>query len=160
MTRDRGRAPAAHRRGGARRASSTASARSASTSSSRARRARTRVRFTLETEPKTATDKLLESLGARGWMKRKLNAARCAACAHPRGRGTRRRGAAVARGRRAQACDRLAASPIGSAALAVSGASSRCCSSSSPPSPWRRAATRSPRPSTATPRASTSTSAS
>jgi uncharacterized protein YndB with AHSA1/START domain len=32
----------------------------------------TRVRFTLLTEPKTATDKLLESFGARGWMKRKL----------------------------------------------------------------------------------------
>ena len=32
----------------------------------------TRVRFTLLTEPKTATDKLFESLGVRGWMKRKL----------------------------------------------------------------------------------------
>jgi uncharacterized protein YndB with AHSA1/START domain len=32
----------------------------------------TRVRFTLLTEPKTATDKFMESLGARGWMKRKL----------------------------------------------------------------------------------------
>ena len=32
----------------------------------------TRVRFTLLTEPKTATDKFLESFGARGWMKRKL----------------------------------------------------------------------------------------
>jgi uncharacterized protein YndB with AHSA1/START domain len=32
----------------------------------------TRVRFTLLTEPKTPTDKLLESFGARGWMKRKL----------------------------------------------------------------------------------------
>jgi uncharacterized protein YndB with AHSA1/START domain len=32
----------------------------------------TRVRFTLLTEPKTPTDKFLESFGARGWMKRKL----------------------------------------------------------------------------------------
>ena len=32
----------------------------------------TRVRFTLLTEPKTLTDKFLESFGARGWMKRKL----------------------------------------------------------------------------------------
>lgn len=32
----------------------------------------TRVRFTLQTEPKTLSDKFLESLGARGWMKRKL----------------------------------------------------------------------------------------
>ena len=29
-------------------------------------------RFTLQTEPKTLTDRFLESLGARGWMKRKL----------------------------------------------------------------------------------------
>ena len=28
--------------------------------------------FTLLTEPKTPTDKLLESFGARGWMKRKF----------------------------------------------------------------------------------------
>jgi uncharacterized protein YndB with AHSA1/START domain len=32
----------------------------------------TRVRFTLIVEPKTATDKFLESFGARGWTKRKL----------------------------------------------------------------------------------------
>jgi uncharacterized protein YndB with AHSA1/START domain len=32
----------------------------------------TRVTFTLLTEPKLLTDKLMESLGARGWMKRKL----------------------------------------------------------------------------------------
>jgi uncharacterized protein YndB with AHSA1/START domain len=32
----------------------------------------TRVRFTLFTEPKTPTDKLLASFGARGWTKRKL----------------------------------------------------------------------------------------
>jgi uncharacterized protein YndB with AHSA1/START domain len=32
----------------------------------------TRVRFTLLTEPKTHTDKFLESFGARGWTKRKL----------------------------------------------------------------------------------------
>jgi uncharacterized protein YndB with AHSA1/START domain len=32
----------------------------------------TRVTFTLLTEPKTPTDKFLESFGARGWMKRKL----------------------------------------------------------------------------------------
>ena len=31
----------------------------------------TRVSFTLLTEPKTPTDKFLESFGARGWMKRK-----------------------------------------------------------------------------------------
>lgn len=33
----------------------------------------TRVTFTLLTEPKTLSDKFLESLGARGWMKRKLS---------------------------------------------------------------------------------------
>ena len=32
----------------------------------------TRVRFTLQTESKMATDRFLESLGLRGWMKRKL----------------------------------------------------------------------------------------
>ena len=32
----------------------------------------TRVRFTLQTETKMATDRFLESLGLRGWMKRKL----------------------------------------------------------------------------------------
>jgi uncharacterized protein YndB with AHSA1/START domain len=32
----------------------------------------TRVRFTFQTEPKTATDRLLESLGVRWWTKRKL----------------------------------------------------------------------------------------
>jgi uncharacterized protein YndB with AHSA1/START domain len=32
----------------------------------------TRVTFTLLTEPKTPTDKFLESFGVRGWMKRKL----------------------------------------------------------------------------------------
>jgi uncharacterized protein YndB with AHSA1/START domain len=32
----------------------------------------TRVRFTLLVEPKTLTDRLLQSFGARGWMKRKL----------------------------------------------------------------------------------------
>ena len=31
----------------------------------------TRVRFTLETEPVTLSDRLLEGLGARGWMRRK-----------------------------------------------------------------------------------------
>jgi len=31
----------------------------------------TRVRFTLETEPATFSDRLLESLGARGWLRRK-----------------------------------------------------------------------------------------
>src|SRR5215210_3261104 len=35
----------------------------------------TRVRFTLETEPKFLSDRFLESLGARPWMKRKLNRA-------------------------------------------------------------------------------------
>jgi uncharacterized protein YndB with AHSA1/START domain len=35
----------------------------------------TRVRFTLETEPKMLSDKFLESLGARAWMKRKLGKA-------------------------------------------------------------------------------------
>jgi uncharacterized protein YndB with AHSA1/START domain len=35
----------------------------------------TRVRFTLETEPKLLSDKFLESLGARRWMKRKLGKA-------------------------------------------------------------------------------------
>ena len=33
----------------------------------------TRVTFTLLTEPRTITDRLLESLGARGWTKRKLS---------------------------------------------------------------------------------------
>jgi uncharacterized protein YndB with AHSA1/START domain len=33
----------------------------------------TRVTFTLLTEPKTITDRFLESLGARGWTKRKLS---------------------------------------------------------------------------------------
>jgi uncharacterized protein YndB with AHSA1/START domain len=32
----------------------------------------TRVRFTFESEPKLATDRFLERLGARGWLKRKL----------------------------------------------------------------------------------------
>jgi uncharacterized protein YndB with AHSA1/START domain len=32
----------------------------------------TRVRFTLQTETKMATDRFLESFGLRGWMKRKL----------------------------------------------------------------------------------------
>jgi uncharacterized protein YndB with AHSA1/START domain len=32
----------------------------------------TRVTFTLLTEPKLVTDRLMESFGARGWMKRKL----------------------------------------------------------------------------------------
>jgi hypothetical protein len=31
----------------------------------------TRVEFTFETEPKLLTDRILESLGARGWLKRK-----------------------------------------------------------------------------------------
>jgi uncharacterized protein YndB with AHSA1/START domain len=35
----------------------------------------TRVSYTLETEPKLLSDKLLESLGGRGWMKRKLGKA-------------------------------------------------------------------------------------
>jgi uncharacterized protein YndB with AHSA1/START domain len=35
----------------------------------------TRVRFTLETEPKLPSDKLLEGLGGRAWMKRKLGKA-------------------------------------------------------------------------------------
>jgi hypothetical protein len=30
----------------------------------------TRVRFTLETQPATLSDRLLESLGARGWLRR------------------------------------------------------------------------------------------
>ena len=32
----------------------------------------TRVTFTLQTEPKTLSDRVLESFGARGWMRRKL----------------------------------------------------------------------------------------
>jgi uncharacterized protein YndB with AHSA1/START domain len=35
----------------------------------------TRVRFTLQTEPKTPSDKLMERLGGRAWMKRKLGKA-------------------------------------------------------------------------------------
>ena len=35
----------------------------------------TRVRFTLETEPVTLSDRLLEGLGARAWLKRKNNRA-------------------------------------------------------------------------------------
>jgi uncharacterized protein YndB with AHSA1/START domain len=35
----------------------------------------TRVRFTLQTEPYTFSDRLLESLGARGWMRRKTKRA-------------------------------------------------------------------------------------
>ena len=35
----------------------------------------TRVTFTLDTEPKTLSDKIMEGMGARGWMKRKLNKA-------------------------------------------------------------------------------------
>jgi uncharacterized protein YndB with AHSA1/START domain len=35
----------------------------------------TRVRFTLQTEPATFADRLLESLGARSWMRRKLKRA-------------------------------------------------------------------------------------
>ena len=35
----------------------------------------TRVRFTLETEPKLFSDRFLESLGGRPWMKRKLGKA-------------------------------------------------------------------------------------
>jgi uncharacterized protein YndB with AHSA1/START domain len=35
----------------------------------------TRVRFTLVIEPKTPTDKLMESFGARGWTKRKVGKA-------------------------------------------------------------------------------------
>jgi uncharacterized protein YndB with AHSA1/START domain len=35
----------------------------------------TRVRYTFQTEPKTPTDRLLESLGVRGWTKRKLRRA-------------------------------------------------------------------------------------
>jgi uncharacterized protein YndB with AHSA1/START domain len=35
----------------------------------------TRVRFTLVIEPKTHTDKLMESFGARGWTKRKVGKA-------------------------------------------------------------------------------------
>ena len=35
----------------------------------------TRVRFTLETQPKLLSDKFLESLGARPWMRRKLGKA-------------------------------------------------------------------------------------
>jgi len=33
------------------------------------------VRFTLETEPVTLSDRLLEGLGARAWLKRKNNRA-------------------------------------------------------------------------------------
>jgi uncharacterized protein YndB with AHSA1/START domain len=35
----------------------------------------TRVRFTLETKPVTLSDRLLEGLGGRGWLKRKNNRA-------------------------------------------------------------------------------------
>jgi uncharacterized protein YndB with AHSA1/START domain len=35
----------------------------------------TRVRFTVQTEPYTFSDRLLESLGARGWTRRKLKRA-------------------------------------------------------------------------------------
>jgi uncharacterized protein YndB with AHSA1/START domain len=35
----------------------------------------TKVSFTLLTEPKTISDRIMESLGARGWMKRKLSKA-------------------------------------------------------------------------------------
>lgn len=35
----------------------------------------TRVRFTLQTEPKMLSDKLMERLGGRAWMKRKLKKA-------------------------------------------------------------------------------------
>jgi uncharacterized protein YndB with AHSA1/START domain len=35
----------------------------------------TRVRFTFESEPKYASDRFLERLGARGWLKRKLRKA-------------------------------------------------------------------------------------
>jgi len=35
----------------------------------------TRVRFTLETEPVTLSDRLLEGLGARAWLRRKNNRA-------------------------------------------------------------------------------------
>jgi uncharacterized protein YndB with AHSA1/START domain len=35
----------------------------------------TRVRFTFESEPKMLSDKLLERLGTRGWMKRRLGKA-------------------------------------------------------------------------------------
>jgi uncharacterized protein YndB with AHSA1/START domain len=35
----------------------------------------TRVTFTLLTEPKTISDRIMESFGARGWMKRKLGKA-------------------------------------------------------------------------------------
>jgi uncharacterized protein YndB with AHSA1/START domain len=35
----------------------------------------TRVTFTLLTEPKTISDRIMESFGARGWMKRKLKKA-------------------------------------------------------------------------------------
>ncbi len=33
------------------------------------------MRFTLLTEPKTLSDRLMESFGARGWMKRKVSKA-------------------------------------------------------------------------------------
>ena len=35
----------------------------------------TRVRFTIQTEPYTFSDRLLESLGARGWTRRKVKRA-------------------------------------------------------------------------------------
>ncbi len=35
----------------------------------------TRVRFTFETQPKMLSDRLLESLGGRSWLKRKNNRA-------------------------------------------------------------------------------------
>jgi len=35
----------------------------------------TRVKFTFESEPKLPSDKLLERLGGRGWLKRKLRKA-------------------------------------------------------------------------------------
>jgi uncharacterized protein YndB with AHSA1/START domain len=35
----------------------------------------TRVRFTLQTQPRTLSDRLIESFGARGWLKRQNNKA-------------------------------------------------------------------------------------
>ena len=120
------------------------------------------MRFTLLTEPKTATDKFLESFGARGWMKRKLKKSmrrlRDILEGEDRGRGER---PSIAGGR-AQAGHRLAASQagIGSAALVSTAPRHARCSSPSPPSPSAACGNKEERhPRTATPRASTSTSA-
>ncbi len=67
----RGRAAAPDRRGRAAPARTTASARWASTSSRPPRAARRACSFTLQTIPATLSDRLMEGLGARGWIRRK-----------------------------------------------------------------------------------------